>query len=142
MRLMLEQAMELDPILEGWLREFLDRHGAASGTVHVVRDDALQLAAAVNIPPPVQQITAVIPMGKGMAGLAWERGEPVFTCNLQEDQSGDIRPGAKAVGAKAAVAFPLGEPVRAVVGAAWMVERALDDAAVAALARDAADYPS
>ncbi len=133
--------MALDPILDTWLRGFLDRHGAASGTVHVVREDALHLAAAVNIPPPVQQVTAVIPMGKGMAGLAWERAQPVFTCNLQEDRSGDIRPGAKAVGALAAVAFPLGEPVRAVVGAAWMVEKPLDDAAVAALAADAADYP-
>jgi hypothetical protein len=61
--------------------------------------------------------------------------------DLHEDRSGDIRPGAKAVGALAAVAFPLGEPVRAVVGAAWMVEKPLDDAAAAAIAADAADYP-
>jgi hypothetical protein len=133
--------MDLDPLLDAWLRDLLARHGAASGTVHIVRDDALRLAAAVNIPPPVQQITAVIPMGKGMAGLAWERGEPVFTCNLQEDTSGDIRPGAKAVGAMAAVAFPMGEPVRAVIGLAWMVEKALDAASVAAISRDAGEFP-
>jgi hypothetical protein len=133
--------MHPDEILDDWLRGFLGRHGAVSGTVHVVDGDHLTLAAAVNIPPKVQEVTAQIPLGKGMAGLAWQRAEPVFTCNLQEDTSGDVRPGAKAVGAKAAVAFPVGEPVRAVVGAAWLEERDLDAAAVAAIRDDAADYP-
>jgi hypothetical protein len=134
--------MERDDVLDGWLRGFLDRHGAVSGTVHVVDGDLLRLAAAVNIPPPVQEVTAEIPMGKGMAGLAWQRGEAVATCNLQTDTTGDVRAGAKAVGARAAVAFPVGEPVRAVVGAAWLEERDLDDAAqVAAIRADAGDFP-
>jgi len=133
--------MHDDGILDGWLRGFLDRHGAASGTVHVVDGDHLRLVAAVNIPPPVRAVTAQIPLGKGMAGLAWQRGTPVSTCNLQEDTTGDVRPGAKAVGARAAVAFPVGEPVRAVVGIAWMDERDLDPAAVASITGDAADYP-
>src|SRR5688572_23769152 len=50
--------MERDDVLDGWLRGFLDRHGAVSGTVHVVDGDLLRLAAAVNIPPPVQEVTA------------------------------------------------------------------------------------
>jgi L-methionine (R)-S-oxide reductase len=127
--------------LDAWLRGFLERHGAASGTVHLVDGDVLRLAAAVGIPPRVQELTAVIPRGKGMGGLAWERGRPVSTCNLQEDASGDIRPGAKAVGARAAVAFPVGRPARAVVGIAWMDERDLDDAAVARIAEAGADLP-
>ena len=131
-----------DPILEAWLRGFLGRHAAHTGTVHVVQGDALLIAAAINIPQPVIDKTAVIPMGKGMAGLAWERGKPVFTCNLPEDTSGDIRPGAKAVGAAAAIAFPLGEPVRAVVGIAWMSPKDLDDTSVASITDDAAcDFP-
>src|SRR5262245_14999420 len=121
----------MDSMLEQWLRDFLGRHDGASGTVHVVRGDVLEIAAAHNIPPPVIEVTAKIPIGKGMAGLAWERGRAVSTCNLQEDTSGDVRPGAKAVGAHAAIAFPIGEPVRAVVGIAWMDERDLDDDAVA-----------
>lgn len=134
--------MEVDDVLDGWLREFLGRHGAVSGTVHLVEGDHLKLAAAVNIPAKVQEVTAQIPMGKGMAGLAWQRAQPVATCNLQDDATGDVRPGAKAVGAKAAVAFPIGEPVRAVVGAAWMEERDLDDAAaVRAIRDDAGDFP-
>lgn len=127
--------------LTEWLQRFLARHGGASGTVHVVDGEVLRLAAAVNIPPKVQEITAVIPRGKGMGGLAWERGAPVFSCNIQDDKTGDVRPGAKAVAAKAAVAFPHGSPTRAVIGVAWMDERNLDDAAVSAIAADAADFP-
>lgn len=134
--------MHGDDTLDGWLRSFLGRQGAVSGTVHLVDGDHLRLAAAVNIPPRVQEVTTEIPLGKGMAGLAWQRGEPVSTCNLQTDTTGDIRPGAKAVGAKAALTFPVGEPVRAVVGAAWMEERDLDDPkVVAAITSDAHDYP-
>jgi hypothetical protein len=124
-----------------WLRTFLARHGGTSGTVHLTDGDVLRLAAAVNIPDKVQEVTRVIPRGRGMAGLAWERGKPVSTCNLKEDTTGDVRPGAKAVDAKAAVAFPVGTPVRAVVGIAWHDERDLDDTAVAAIAADAGDLP-
>ena len=129
-----------DPVAD-WLRRFLDRHGGRSGTVHVIDGDALHLAAAVNIPQKVQDLTRVIPRGRGMAGLAWERGTPVSTCNLQDDTSGDVRPGAKAVDAMAAVAFPVGSPVRAVVGIAWHDDRELDDAALAAVTGDVADLP-
>ncbi len=132
----------MDDALTAWLQRFLDRHGAASGTVHLIDGDVMRLAAAVNIPPKVQEITAAIPRGKGMGGLAWERGAPVFSCNIQDDRTGDVRPGARAVSAKAAVAFPHGAPMRAVVGIAWMEERDLDDASVAAITADAADFPS
>lgn len=132
----------MDDALTAWLQRFLARHGAASGTVHVIEGDVMKLAGAVNIPPKVQELTATIPRGKGMGGLAWERSAPVFSCNIQDDRTGDVRPGAKAVSAKAAVAFPLGAPIRAVIGVAWMEERDLDDASVTVIVADAADYPS
>lgn len=128
--------------LESWLRAYLDRHGAQSGTLHVVDGGVMRLAAAIGIPPRVQEVTAVIPRGKGMGGQAWEQERPVSTCNLQEDTSGSIKPGAKAVGARAAIAFPVGDPVAAVVGIAWMEERDLDDATVARIAADVTDLPS
>ncbi len=131
----------MDDDLAQWLSRFLARHGATSGTVHQVDGDVLRLAAAVNIPPKVQELTAVIPLGKGMAGLAWERSAPVSTCDLQDDPSSDIRPGAKAVAARAAIAFPIGEPVRAVVGVAWMEAFNLDDTAIAVILADAVEYP-
>lgn len=114
-------------ITQTWLERFLATHGGVAGTVHQREDDALTMVASVNIPPPVQAATKTIPKGKGMAGLAWERAEPVSTCNLKTDQTGDVRPGAKAVDAAAAVALPLvieGDVV-AVVGIAYAEERSL-----------------
>jgi len=134
----------LDERFTEWLRGLLARHGAVAGTVHLVRGDQLAIAAAVNIPPKVQEVTAAIPMGKGMAGLAWQRNGPIQTCNLQDDAGGEVRPGAKAVDARAAVALPVHDPegvIRAVVGLAWMEERVLPDDLVAAIARDAASLP-
>ena len=112
--------------LEAWLKEFLSAHGAVAGTVHLLEGDVLKMAAAVNIPPPVVRATEVIPRGKGMAGLAWERDQCVATCNLKTDETGDVRPGAKAVDAQAALAIPVRDEqgaLRAVVGLAFMGER-------------------
>jgi len=134
----------LDESMNQWLRELLGRHGAVAGTVHLVHGDLLEIAAAHNIPPKVQEITATIPLGKGMAGLAWQRNEPISTCNLQEDATGAVKPGAKAVDGKAAIALPVHQPsgaVRAVVGLAWADERDLADDLVATIARDAASLP-
>ncbi|HEX3766296.1 MAG TPA: GAF domain-containing protein [Kofleriaceae bacterium] len=134
----------IEESLNRWLRDLLGRHGAIAGTVHVVRGDALEIAAAHNIPPKVQEITARIPLGKGMAGLAWQHDKPISTCNLQEDATGAVKPGARAVDGKAAIALPVHEvsgAVRAVVGLAWADERDLADAVVAHIATDAASLP-
>src|SRR5690242_9495864 len=136
--------MALSPTLETWLRSFLGAHGAAAGTVHEREGDTLFLRAAVNIPPPVVRVTEMIPKGKGMAGLAWERNRSVATCNIKTDESGDVRPGAKAVDAQAALAIPVrgadGE-VRAVVGIAFMGERDFPEAELAEFERLAAALP-
>ena len=117
--------------LQVWLAEFLKAAGGVAGTVHLHQDGGLRLAAAVNIPPKVQEIVAWVPNGKGMAGLALQRGEPVQTCNLKEDQSGAVKPGAKAVDAQAAIAMPVRDAsgaIIAVVGAAFADEREIQGA--------------
>lgn len=129
---------------EIWLRSFLSEHGAIAGTVHVLDGDLLKLSAAVNIPPPVVKITETIPKGKGMAGLAWERDEIVSTCNLKSDNSGDVRPGAKAVDAQAALAIPVRSSsgsLRAVVGIAFLGERDFSQQELASFERAAASLP-
>jgi len=134
----------LDESINEWLRGLLGRHGAVAGSVHVVNGDHLAITAAVNIPPKVQEITAQIPLGKGMAGLAWQHDKPIQTCNLKEDTSGQVKPGAKAVDGKAAVALPVHDPtglVRAIVGLAWTDERELSDAEISKIASDAASLP-
>ena len=59
---------DADPGLEQWLRRFLSRNGGVAGTVHLLRGQQLELAAAVNIPPKVVEVVRAIPRGKGMAG--------------------------------------------------------------------------
>ncbi|MCA9632560.1 MAG: GAF domain-containing protein [Myxococcales bacterium] len=122
-----------------WLEAYLARNGGVAGSVHEVEADLLQMRAAVALPPPVVAATRVIPCGKGMAGLAWERKAPVTTCNLQAP-SADVRPGAAAVGAKAAAALPVfaaDGAVRAVVGIAYDDERELSRESLERLAADA-----
>jgi hypothetical protein len=130
--------------IEIWLQKFIGEHGGIAGTVHRRREDSLELVAAVNIPEPVRRVTAVVPRGKGMAGLALERNAPVTTCNLQTDSSGDVRPGARAVAALAAAALPVHDAagsVRAVVGIAFRDERELPEGVLVGLARAAATLP-
>jgi L-methionine (R)-S-oxide reductase len=130
--------------LHDWLSKFIAQQGGVAGTLHLLEGDLLVLAAAVNIPPKVQEVTRSIPKGKGMAGLAWERDRPITTCNLKEDASGAVKPGARAVDAKAAVALPVhaaGGELRAVVGIAYPDERDLSEADLARLAEAAATAP-
>jgi L-methionine (R)-S-oxide reductase len=132
--------MAASPELERWLQDFVKEHKGAAGTVHLLENGGLRLASAINIPPPVQQAVAWVPSGKGMAGLALERRKPIQTCNLKDDHSGNVRPGAKAVNARAAVALPVSDGsagVRAVVGIAFAHEHEftkaeLDELTVAA----------
>ena len=136
--------MVADRELGPWLVAFVERHGGVAGSVHRLGEHELVLAAAHNIPPVVQDLTRRITRGKGMAGLAWERGVPVQTCNLQTDETGDVRPGARAVDAGAAVAIPVHDPdgsLVAVVGIAFPDERTLSDADLELWTADAAGLP-
>jgi hypothetical protein len=135
---------EQDPQHQQWLEGFIREHDAFAGTVHVQRGDDLYLTAAHNIPPHVVQIVAHVPHGKGMAGVAQVKKQPVQTCNLQTDASGTIKPGAKAVDAQAAVALPVltaGGDVRAVVGVAWRREGEIGAEQEQAMMQRAAQLP-
>jgi L-methionine (R)-S-oxide reductase len=130
---------------QAWLERFIHQHGGSAGSVHLRSGaDELALGATVNIPEPVRKIVLRVPRGKGMAGLALERNAAISSCNIQTDVSGQVRPGARAVDAQAAVALPVhndaGE-VRAVVGIAFADERTISDADLLALADAAASLP-
>lgn len=100
---------------------------ADSGTLHAMREDgALHLRCAIGIPQPVLDIVRVVPIGKGMAGLAAERRCAVNSCNIQHDTTGDVRPGARATGLAGSVAVPVLSSdgrVLGVVGIATRAER-------------------
>lgn len=124
------------------LQSILAALDADSGTVHAIGPDgALHLRVAIGIPEPVLAIVQVIPVGKGMAGLAAERKCPVNSCNIQQDTSGDVRPGARATGLAGSVAVPVlaaDGRVLGVVGVATRAERTFtpdDERAIAERSR-------
>jgi L-methionine (R)-S-oxide reductase len=105
--------------------------GADTGTLHLIGDDGLLHLKEIcgQFPPPVLDVIRTIPVGKGMAGLAVERGQPVDACNIQTDTSGDIRPGAKATGMEGAIVVPVfdGQRVVGALGIANRGERTFSD---------------
>jgi L-methionine (R)-S-oxide reductase len=80
-----------------------------AGTIHFLdrEQGVLRLSAHCNIPTSVLALIESIPLGKGMAGLAAERAEPVQLCNLQTDASGIARAGAKITGMEGSLAVPM-----------------------------------
>ncbi len=111
--------------------------GADTGTLHLLGEDGLLHLKALSghFPPPVLAIIQKIPVGKGMAGLAVERAQPVDACNIQTDTSGDVRPGAKATGMEGAIVVPVFDGARVIgaLGIANRGERNFSDAEKTAL---------
>jgi len=89
------------------LEDIVRRFDADTGSIHLLEDGILVLKAQVGLPPHVAEIVKLVPIGKGMAGLAFERNEPVSTCNIQTDQSGDVKSGARATGVNGAIVVPI-----------------------------------
>ena len=114
------------------LAKILGEIRAETGTVHRLGQDGLLHLEeyAGSIPENLLPVIRRIPIGKGMAGLAAERGEPVQTCNLQTDKSGDARPQARSTGMRGSICVPMarnGELV-GVLGVAVAHEREFSDA--------------
>ena len=91
------------------LSRILKHFGADSGTIHLLGEDGLLhlKAASAGMPQFVLDTIRAIPIGKGMAGLAVERKEPVTACNIQTDASGDVRPGARSTGLQGSIVVPI-----------------------------------
>lgn len=89
------------------LRKTIEAFDCTSGTLHRRDGDELTLVASVDIPEAVLSRIERIPIGKGMAGLAAERAEPVDVCNLQTDDSGVAEEGARATGMEGSLAAPI-----------------------------------
>lgn len=127
-----------------WLEAFVSEHKGVAGSVHVERDGDLYLTAAKNLPPPVIAMVTHVARGKGMAGVAQTSKLPTQTCNLQTDDTGRIKPGAKAVSAQAAIALPVldeGGGIAAIVGIAYAHEGELPPEQVQVLMDAAAKVP-
>ncbi|MDZ8084696.1 MAG: GAF domain-containing protein [Nostoc sp. DedQUE12b] len=91
------------------LAEILDAFDCSTGTIHTLVQDSqlLHLKAYQGIPEFLLPKMTVIPIGKGMAGVAAERKQPVQICNLQTDESGLARLSAKETKVEGSIAMPL-----------------------------------
>ncbi len=122
----IETAMDGPTPYERALALTLEYFRADSGTIHTRAGQQLELAAASpGIPDVVLAQITTIPIGKGMAGVAAEREEPVDACNLQTDSTGDVRPGARATGLQGSICVPVfrEEQVVGTLGIANRTER-------------------
>ena len=116
-----------NPTLESALDQAIAKLGADSGTIHVKEPGrkVLQLAASKDIPESILNIVREIPWGKGMAGLAAERAEPMNFCNIQKATSPEIHPRARAAGVRGAIVVPMmnGLEVVGTIGVGCRTER-------------------
>ncbi|MEP7220216.1 MAG: GAF domain-containing protein [Bacteroidota bacterium] len=122
MERILENENELSAILDGILEEC----SCAVGTIHRFdpETNALYMVAHHGLPAPLLERVSTIPMGKGMAGLAAERKEPVQVCNLQTDESGAAKPSAREARMEGSLTVPIleGDTLRGTLGIAKPVE--------------------
>ncbi|RDI69520.1 GAF domain-containing protein [Halopelagius longus] len=96
-----------DEDLAALLHDIIEEFGCTSGTLHRAEGNELTLVAHEGIPEPVLAKIETVPMGKGMAGLAAERREPIQVCNLQTDDTGVAEPGARETMMEGAIAAPI-----------------------------------
>ncbi len=92
-----------------FLTEVIGEFGCTTGTLHRLdpADKHLKLVAAQSIPPQLIPVIQSIPVGKGIAGAAAQRQEPVELCNLQTDTSGVAKPGARQTNVQGSLAVPM-----------------------------------
>jgi L-methionine (R)-S-oxide reductase len=91
------------------LGSILADFGGQTGTIHRTRADGktLDLVAQIGVPDSLMEKISIIPFGKGIAGAAAERKEPVELCNLQEDLGGVARIDARKTGVSGSLAVPV-----------------------------------
>lgn len=98
-----------DPPWSEFLSQTISAFGCTTGTLHRLdpADQHLKLVAHQGIPEALMPIIQSIPIGKGIAGTAALKQEPVEMCNLQTDTSGVAKPGAKQTNVQGTLAVPV-----------------------------------
>lgn len=91
------------------LAEILAEHDCQTGTLHRSTADGafLDLVCQIGVPEGLLDKVSHIPVGKGIAGAAAEKREPVTLCNLQQDLGGVAKPDARQTGVSGSLAVPV-----------------------------------
>ena len=115
------QPIDWQAVLDACIAAF----SGSTGTLHRLdpADGMLKLIAQKGIPPQLMPVVQTIPVGKGIAGAAAERREPVELCNLQQDLGGVAKPGARQTNVQGSLAVPClhGDELRGTLGVGLMV---------------------
>lgn len=100
-----QPSVNWEDLLSNIIRSF----GCTTGTIHFLegKTSLLKLQAQIGIPDFLISKLTEIPIGKGMAGIAAERRQPVEMCNLQTDNSGVARPSAKETKVEGSIVVPM-----------------------------------
>lgn len=99
-----------DPVdWKNLLATILENFGCQTGTIHRATADraTLELVCQIGVPDSLLDKISSIPFGKGIAGAAAERKEPVELCNLQQDLGGVAKPDARQTGVSGSIAVPV-----------------------------------
>jgi putative methionine-R-sulfoxide reductase with GAF domain len=89
------------------LQEAMAEFGCQTGTLHRAEGEWLFLVAQAGVPDFLMDKISKIPFGKGIAGVAAERKEPVELCNLQQDLGGVAKEDARKTGVSGSLAVPI-----------------------------------
>jgi len=94
---------------QSFLGNLLNTFDCQTGTIHFLdsADNLLKMKAYKGIPDFMLPKMSVIPIGKGMAGVAAQRMDAMQMCNLQTDDSGVARPSAKETKMEGSIAVPM-----------------------------------
>ena len=92
-----------------FLSGILETFGCQTGTIHRTAEDGvtLTLVCQIGVPEMLMDKISIIPFGKGIAGAAAARREPVELCNLQQDLGGVAKPDAQQTGVAGSIALPI-----------------------------------
>ncbi len=98
--------------LKSILASILAEHDCETGTLHRIGADGafLDLVCQIGVPEILLEKIRRIPVGKGIAGVAAEKREPVTLCNLQQDLGGVAKPDARKTGVSGSLAVPVFTP--------------------------------
>lgn len=108
-RAILQKGGNSDPTMDQVLSKLLDAFQCQVGTIHTIDASTgmLKMRARRGIPDSILDKVKMIPIGKGMAGIAAERKQAVQVCNLQTDTSGVAKPGAKDTKMEGSISAPM-----------------------------------
>ncbi|TLD72536.1 GAF domain-containing protein [Phragmitibacter flavus] len=105
--LLSHEPVDWQAVLDATIEDF----DCTTGTLHRLHADTqmLHLVAQRGIPEQIMPMVLVIPVGKGIAGVAAETRQPVELCNLQKDLGGVAKDAARKTNVQGSLAVPVQE---------------------------------